>query len=158
MQNNWTPFIDIKLPCNPPINMWIQDWLDRAYTYELSLDLMHVLFEESETTPNRVRKHALIEAARLLYTKLTGEIWTDNYFNPKYFNAMAELKSRVHLAKLKLSELGMTDYSQKIGFTIKFRNEYTVDQLCSLWDGDAESVKFTNQLESFLSYKENQNK
>jgi hypothetical protein len=158
MQNNWTPFIDIKLPCNPPINMWIQDWLDRAYTYELSLDLMHVLFEESETTPNRVRKHALMEAAKLLYTKLTGEIWTDDYFKPKYFNAMAELKSRVQLAKSKLSDLGGTDYSHKIGFTVKFRNEYTVDQLNSLWYCDAESVKFTNQLESFVSYKENQNK
>jgi hypothetical protein len=77
----WTPYIDITLPKYPIINIWIQDLIVTAISYESNLLLFHSMLNEADNTDNEVRKNAFKEASVLLYTKITGELLIDNGFN-----------------------------------------------------------------------------
>lgn len=66
---------------------------------------------------------------------------------------MSDLINRVKACRLELKNIGAKNDSDKIGFIDKFRNEYTTDQINDLWEGVIESKKFTQQLESFVTYK-----
>jgi len=66
---------------------------------------------------------------------------------------MSNLKNRFKACKLDLKNLGGKNDIDKIAFIKKFRNEYTTDQINDLWKGVIESEKFTQQLESFVTYK-----